>query len=450
MISLLFILSFNPFYFIHYSDPQIGRNVAAQPNLDTAVNQINDMQPPPQFIIVAGDMGNNPGNQSLVMQQWEICDSLLDLLTVPKYYIPGNNDVGYEDEGCWTPGMLQFYRNFWGADYYTFDADSCHFIALNSTLLDTYSSHACFPYSLEQDSFMRWDLQNIQGQEYKHLFFFFHFPLYLLSPYEPNGHIGVDRPRRDTILQYLLDHNFTAVFTGHWHLDYTNFYWPSLLQTGIAACETDPPVGYRVVKVLDDGIETFTIYLSDPIDSLPLVNIVTAAIDHDTVEVNVPVSFTCGVDSMNFPDWNDLSFKWKFGDGDSSMSANTVHVYSDTGHYQIIFAAYELHDKCALYRFNIVVEEATFVQENITENIPDRRLCISTWQNFVELEIAEPGYVILDLYQSDGRLMKRLMDRYFGKGRHRVELDMSVPSGVYFVRLSTTTTCLTHKFVYMR
>ena len=368
MIFLLWILSFDSFYFIHLSDPQIGRSAAAQLNLETAVNQIDAMQPPPHFIVVAGDMGNDPQNQSLVLEQWQICDSIFDLPSMPIYYIPGNNDVGYEDESCWTPERLQFYRNFWGPDYYSFDADSCHFIALNSTLLDTYSPHPCYPYSLEQDSFIRWDLQNIQSQEYRHLFFFFHFPLYLFSPAEPNSHLAVDRPRRDTLLHNLIDENFTAVFTGHWHFNYTNFYWPSLLQTGLATCE-DSSVGYRVVKVFDNGIETFTIYLSNPMDSLPLVNIVTAQVDHDTVEVNNPVNFTCIVDSINFLGWSDLSYKWKFGDGDSSLAPNTSHAYADTGHYQVVFAAYELHDKCALYRFDIVVEPDQYVQENAVKDV---------------------------------------------------------------------------------
>ena len=164
-LLLCCLLSFDSFYFIHYADPQIGRNASAEPNLALAVSQINAIQPRAHFVVVAGDMANNPENQSAVLNQWRICDSLYDLLTMPVHVSPGNNDVGYEDEGCWTPVQLQLYRNFWGMDYYSFDADSCHFIALNSTLLDTYSGHACYPYSLEQDSFIRVDLQNTQSQE---------------------------------------------------------------------------------------------------------------------------------------------------------------------------------------------------------------------------------------------------------------------------------------------
>lgn len=447
MLLLLCLLTFEPYYFIHYSDPQIGRNVAAQPNLAMAVDQINAMVPPADFVIVVGDMGNNPGDQSLVYVQWQICDSLFDLLPMPKYYIPGNNDIGYEDEPCWTPAMLQFYRDFWGPDYYSFDADSCHFIALNSTLLDTYSPHPCYPYSWEQDSFIHWDLQNIQSQEHKHIFFFFHFPLYLLSPSDPNGHAIVDRPRRDTILQYLTEYGVTSVFTGHWHLDYMNFYWPSLLQTGIATCKVDPPVGYRVVKVFENGIETFTIYLPDPVDTLPLVNIVAAAVDQDTVEVNIPVSFTCVVDSLNFPDWSNLSFKWIFGDGDSSIVPNTAHAYTDTGYYQVDFAAYELHDKCALYQFEIVVEEEVYVEEHVPVGVSDPLFRIHAFQRVIELEVTESAFVTLDLFQTDGRLLTSLLDCYVEKGFHRIELNENIPSGVYFFRLSTPNESLVRKHV---
>lgn len=449
MMMLLFLLTFDPFYFIHYSDPQIGRNSSAQPNVETAVDQIGAMEPLANFIIVAGDMGNNPENQSAVMNQWQICDSLFDLLPMPKHYSPGNNDVGYEDEGCWTPAQLQMYRNFWGQDYYSFDADSCHFIALNSTLLDTYSPHACYPYSLEQDSFLLWDLQNIQGEEYKHLFFFFHFPLYQSSPYDPNSHSVIDRPRRDSVLQYLIEYDFTAVFTGHWHQDYINFYWPSLLQTGISTCNTGSSNGYRIVKVFENGIETFSVLLYDPIDTLSLLNIVTAAVDYDTVNINVPVSFTSVVDSINFPGWINLSYKWGFGDGDSASTANASHIYSDTGHYRIIFTAYQPHDKCALYKFNIVVQDPPCIRERAQAEIDGDLLRLYVFSNIVYIDLVKSGPVTLDLFQSDGRLLDNIYSGYLGRGVHRFSIDENIPSGIYFVRVKISKDSAVRKFVYI-
>lgn len=442
-------MSFEPFYFIHYSDPQIGRNSSAQPNVETAINQIGAMEPLANFIVLAGDLGNNPENQSAVLNQWQICDSLFSLLPIPKYCAPGNNDVGYEDESCWTPAQLQMYRNFWGPDYYSFDADSCHFIALNSTLLDTYSPHACYPYSLEQDSFLLWDLQNIQYEDYKHLFFFFHFPLYQSSPYDPNGHSVVDRPRRDSILQYLIEYNFTATFTGHWHQDYVNFYWPALLQTGISTCNTGSSNGYRIVKVFENGIETFRVLLYDPVDTLSLQNIVTAVVNYDTVSTNVPVSFTSYVDSINFPNWINLSYKWQFGDGDSASTANTTHTYSDTGHYEIIFSAHHPHDKCALYKFNIVVFDPQYVQESVQTGITSELFNLHVFSNIIDIHLLKSGPVTLDLYQSDGRLLSNIHRGYLDKGTHRFMLDKNTPSGIYFVRIKIPQGSATRKFVYI-
>lgn len=447
---LLCLFMLEPFYFIHYSDPQIGRNASALPNVQTAVAQIDAMDPPARFILVAGDMGNNPGNQSMVLNQWQICDSLFDLLPMPKYYAPGNNDVGYEDEGCWTPAMLQFYRNFWGPDYYSFDEDSCHFIALNSTLLDTYSGHPCYPYSLEQDSFLRNDLQSLSPGEYKHLFFFFHFPLYQSSPYDPNGHSVVDRPRRDTLLSNIQRYDVASVFTGHWHVNYINFYWPALLQTGIATCVGSSSAGYRAVKVFSNGIETFSIPLLAPIDTLSLVNIVTASVDPDTVYVNTPVSFNCFVDSSNFPEWTDLSYKWKFGDSDSSMSSNTTHIYADTGQYQVVFVAYHLHEKCALYKFNILVVDDQHVQEERYPNIASPQITIPLFQNCIDLELPEAGELMLDMYQVDGQLYDRVYKGYLARGRHRIQIDADIPAGVYFVRFSFSGYEIIHKYVRIR
>lgn len=450
MTIVLVLISFDSFYFIHYSDPQIGRNEYAQPNFETAIAQISAMYPQPRFMIVAGDMGNNPENQSSVLTQWQICDSLCDLLSMPVHAAPGNNDVGYEDEGCWTPAQLQFYRNFWGSDYYSFDSDSCHFIALNSTLLDTYSGHPCYQYSLAQDSFLRADLQGALPGEYRHFFLFFHFPLYQTSPNDPNGHSVVDRPRRDSLLQEIIEYDVSAVFTGHWHVDYTNFYWPALLQTGIATCVGSGSAGYRAVKVFHNGIETFTIPLLTPIDTLPMVNIVTASVDPDTVNINMPVSFNCFVDSIDFPDWINLSYTWKFGDGDSSMSSNTTHTYADTGHYQTVIAANHFHDKCAIYRFNVVVVDDQLVQESNHPDFSSLHISTPLFQNSIELVLPESGPVMLDMYQVDGRLYDRIFKGYLEPGRHRIHLDTDIPAGVYFLRFFSPGHEIIHKYIRIR
>ncbi len=449
----LFLFSFTPFYFIHYSDPQIGRNAYTVPYCSLAIAQISAMSPLPKFVIVCGDMGNNPESLPLVQQQWRICDSLFDLLpvSVNKYYAPGNNDVGYEDEGCWTPGQLLAYRGFWGPDYYSFNnavADSCHFIALNSTLLDTYSGHACYdPYSLEQDSFLRADLAEVAGSpgKYKHLFFFHHFPLYASSPGEGNSHSSVDRPRRDTLLLGLVKYDFTAVFAGHLHGDLQFLYGPSLLQTGLATCETNiGSCGYRVVKVFSNGIETFTVWLQSPLDTVPMVNIVSASVDPETLQAGETANFICVVDSFNFPDWRSLSYAWDFGDSSTSGQANAAHSYADTGHYRVVFRAYKSPRLCAQYKFNVVVRSTQIVEQT------DNRKPKSVIRLNSASLIRSHSYISFELFESvhslnavlcspDGRCVADLKPAGSDKNVLNLSMPTGLVPGIYFLLIKYRT-----------
>lgn len=449
----IFLITFTPFYFVHYSDPQIGRNAYTIPYCSLAVNQISQMRPAPNFIIVCGDMANDPTNQTTVMSQWRICDSLFDLLPMPKYYSSGNNDLGYANEACWTPSQLALYRGFWGPDYYSLDRDSCHFVCLNSTMLDTYSGHACYPYSLEQDSFLVGDLAGIAAGEYRHVFLFFHFPLYVSSPTEANSGSNVDRPRRDTLLQDLVKYGFTSVITGHLHSDLMNLYGPSLLESGLATCETSiGSCGYRPFKVFKDGVETYAVWLSAPVDTVPMVQIVTPEVTPDTIQPGDTVAYTCLVDSAQFPDWRGLTYQWQFGDGQTSSSANASHIYADTGHFQVVFVAYKIPHLAALYHYRIVVRTSQQVVESINHNInsPLVRIIPNVVTQYFVYELAESHPVKIDLYQPDGRLV---MNRDLGvqfKGRHTFIFNRTLAKGVYFVRITVTDQIATSKLVVVK
>lgn len=450
---IITLFAFNPFYFIHYSDPQIGRNAQTVPYCSLAVNQIGQMSPAPNFVLVCGDMADDPTNQSIVQSQWRICDSLFDLLPMPKYYAPGNNDLGYANEGCWTPSQLALYRGFWGPDYYAFSRDSCYFICLNSTLLDTYSGHACYSYSLEQDSFMRATFASIQPHEYKNLFLFFHFPLFIAYPTEDNSGSNVDRPRRDTILADLDEYRVTSVLTGHLHTDLMNFYRPSLLMSGLATCETSiGSCGYRAVKVFENGLETFVIWLQSPIDTLPMVNIVTPGVNLDTVHVGDTVSFSCVVDSNQFPDWRGLTYSWQFGDGQTSSSPETSYAYTDTGHYNVVFNAYKTPHLAALYHFKVVVEPDQSIVENINDHYksPNFHVITSVVKDKFIYEITRKGSVSIDLYQANGRLILSQKLGILSPGRHHVNFGSPLSTGIYFVRLESNGYSITQKIIQIK
>ncbi len=439
---LLLILSFDPYYFIHYSDPQIGKPNSWE-RCSLAVDQANAIKNRASFVIVAGDMADNPMDSATCYNQWSYCKRHLDRLLMPYHVAPGNNDIGYTWELQPNPFLLQRYRDFWGPDYYSFDSDSCHIIALNSTLLDIYSG-TLYTTSLSQDSFLRTDLQDITPDEYHHLFFFFHYQLYQYDPIaDPNDDNYVDRPRRDTLLQDIVQYTFSGIFNGHRHFDWTTFYGPAVLQTGNTTFNNE----YRIIKVFDNALETFPVLLSNPIDTVIMVKIVNADVFPDTVAIGISVSFTCVVDSANFPDWKGLTYQWDFGDGDSSTSPDTTHAYSDTGHFLVVFSARKDHERSALSHFKIVVKDANCIEENKVLAATNPALQAFSFQKFAELSLPKAGWVRLDLFQVDGRLVKRIIDGHLESGIHRVNLNDDTPSGIFFLRLATRQGTVVRKYI---
>jgi hypothetical protein len=94
-----------------------------------------------------------------------------------------------------------------------------------------------------------------------------------------------------------------------------------------------------------------------------------------------------------------------------------------------------------------VVQEEVYVEERVAVGVSDFAFRIHAFQHAVELEVTESGFVILDLFQVDGRLLTRLLDCYVEEGSHRIELERTIPSGVCFLRLSTPNGSVIRKHV---
>jgi 3',5'-cyclic AMP phosphodiesterase CpdA len=119
-----------PWYFIQLSDTHIvadtrqefhGVNTYA--TLSRAIAQVNDLDPPPAFVIITGDLINDDDPQSYgVLQQ------LTDQLRVPTYFTLGNHDLRQPFRqvclGEQQPGTMPY--------YYTFDKAQYRFIVLDS------------------------------------------------------------------------------------------------------------------------------------------------------------------------------------------------------------------------------------------------------------------------------------------------------------------------------
>ncbi|MCX7994902.1 MAG: metallophosphoesterase [candidate division WOR-3 bacterium] len=442
---IFFFFDFTPFYFIHYSDPQIGRNIYAIPNCSTAVYQINTMSPAPLFVMITGDMAEDAANQNNLLSQWRICDSLFDILPITRFFVPGNRDIGYASDTYWSPGRLFLYRNFWGMDFYSFVHDSCLFIGLNSTLLDTYSGHSCYPYSVQQDSFLRAAIDS----SFRHIFLFFHFPLYVNSPTEPNSQNNVDRPRRDTLLVYLRKYNISAVFTGHLHYNHLNFYGPALLMTSLTTSETNiNSCGYRVVKVYAKGIETFVVYLDVPVDSVSMEPIVQAQIQAETLFTNIPFSFSCIVDTINNPQWQGATKRWIFQTGDTLYLSSGNYTYTDTGHYQILCQVYKSPHYAALYRFPVYVKSPVSISKDTHIDFRQRLFPANTLGKILIINSPEKELCAITAYTVDGRQYK-IYRGFLQIGKSKINFPLNLKAGVYFIQIDTRNYNIKFKFVYI-
>ena len=115
------IVDYEPmlFQFVQLSDTHIGKFPQALVNLNTAVAQINGINP--AFVLVTGDLTNDG-----TAEQYGDFKNAADNLTMPHYCVPGDNDV---IDG----GTLDLYHQELGSDYYAFDYGGLKFIGLNNT-----------------------------------------------------------------------------------------------------------------------------------------------------------------------------------------------------------------------------------------------------------------------------------------------------------------------------
>jgi predicted phosphodiesterase len=80
-------IPYEPFYFVHISAPHVGAHGAAE-RFKLVIDSINALTPPPEFVVISGDLVSRGGHNPY----WEKFDSLLDSLRPPVYVCVGNHD----------------------------------------------------------------------------------------------------------------------------------------------------------------------------------------------------------------------------------------------------------------------------------------------------------------------------------------------------------------------
>lgn len=185
------------------------------------VESVNRLKP--AFVIHLGDIVHPipalPSHEAAVVLARQIYDGL----DADLYLIPGNHDIG-DKHNAWMPapvvdaGSHVIYEKHWGKTYQSFDHQDCHFV-----LLDTPVLNSGLPREQEQAAWLENDLARNQ-EAGRRLFVFTHYPAFLYRPGEPKHYDNIEEPARSWLLDLLRVYGAEAVFSGHVH----NFFFNRL------------------------------------------------------------------------------------------------------------------------------------------------------------------------------------------------------------------------------
>ena len=180
----------------------------------------------PDFIVHMGDVVQEYPETGRHAEALKRAKTQLTGLGVEVFHVAGNHDVGDKPDPTMptrpvTLESLERYRSGFGPSWYSFDRGGCHFIVINSQILNTD-----MPESESQQDWLERDLA-LHGR--KRVFLFLHLPLFLEHPDEP--HVGnydnIGQPDRAWILDLVRRHRVEAVCAAHVHFAFLNTFGPT-------------------------------------------------------------------------------------------------------------------------------------------------------------------------------------------------------------------------------
>lgn len=242
-----------PLFFMQLTDPQFGMWTSdadfqqETANFEFAVATANRLRP--AFVIVTGDLINKAGDKTQADEYLRIA-AKLDR-SIPLYHVPGNHDLGNDPS---SQSIAAYVARF-GPDHYTFRCGSVLGIVLNSCLIKSPQHVAS--EAVEQDAWLRTELQNARQAQVPHVIVFQHHPWFSEKYDEPDGYNNLPLATRRQYLDLLRDVGVTHLFAGHYHANrITRYDSLGLVATGAIGRPLGNDVsGLRIVIVRDTGIE---------------------------------------------------------------------------------------------------------------------------------------------------------------------------------------------------
>jgi len=190
--------------FVQISDSHMGFNKPANPDvvatLKTAVDKINALPQPPEFILHTGDISHLSSPE-----QFDTVDQILKATNKEVFFVPGEHDV-LNDNGKMF--RERYAKNAKGSGWYSFDKNGVHFVGLVNVM--DLKAGGLGTLGNEQLEWLEDDVKHLTSST--PIVVFAHIPLWTVYP---EWGWGTDDGAR--ALSYLKRFGSVTVLNGHIH-----------------------------------------------------------------------------------------------------------------------------------------------------------------------------------------------------------------------------------------
>ncbi len=190
--------------FVQISDSHMGFNKPANPDvvgtLKAAVDKINALPDPPDFILHTGDI-----THLSTPEQFDIVDQILKSTNKEVFFVPGEHDVLNDDGAMFRE---RYAKNSKGGGWYSFDKNGAHFIGLVNVM--NLKAGGLGNLGHEQLEWLEDDLRAVKHST--PIVVFAHIPLWTVYP-----QWGWGTDDGEQALSYLKKFGSVTVLNGHIH-----------------------------------------------------------------------------------------------------------------------------------------------------------------------------------------------------------------------------------------
>jgi len=254
-----------PYFFIQLSDPQFGffaKNKGFEKETalyEKAVEAINKLKP--DFVVITGDFVNDHNDIAQITEFKRITRKISP--GIPVYLTPGNHDLSNKPDSL----TIHHYMENYGYSRFSFNHNKSLFVGFDSNLIK-----ASVPF-YEQNQYEWLERTLAKSKKYRQVILFCHHPFFLNSFDEKETYTTISLENRKKYFDLFEASHVKAILSGHSHSNALSLYHDiQMINTSSVGKPLGKDIsGLRIVKVLDDKIESFYYGLEEIPESISLI-----------------------------------------------------------------------------------------------------------------------------------------------------------------------------------